>query len=58
MGKRTKQYDRLRLSTAQHKRVMLVALLLVVLCFVQGYRMRASFRTMRAFRGFRRKKTR
>ena len=36
----------------------LVALLLVVLCFVQGYRMRASFRTMRAFRGFRRKKTR
>ncbi|MGN0996121.1 MAG: hypothetical protein ACI4PG_04390 [Candidatus Ventricola sp.] len=35
----------------------LVTLLLVVLCFVQAYRMRASFRTMRAFRGFRKKKT-
>lgn len=34
----------------------LVALLLVALCFVQGYRMRSSFRTMRSFRGFRRKR--
>ena len=34
----------------------LVALMMVALCFVQGYRMRASFRTMRAFRGFRKKK--
>ena len=33
MGKRTKQYDRLRLSTAQHKRVMLVALLLGAAAF-------------------------
>lgn len=36
----------------------LVALLLVALCFVQGYRMRASFRTVREFRASRKKKTR
>ena len=36
--------------------LVLITALLVVLCFVQGYRMRASFRTMRSFRGFRRTK--
>ena len=33
-----------------------ITLLLVVLCFVQGYRMRSSFRTIRSFRGARKKK--
>ena len=31
MGKRTKQYDRLRLSTAQHKRVMLAVMIVGVM---------------------------
>ena len=34
MGDKAKKYDRLRLSTAQHKRVLLVALLLGVCAFV------------------------
>ena len=35
-----------------------ITLLLVVLCFVQAYRMRSSFRTIRAYRAERRKKER
>ena len=33
-----------------------ITLLLVVLCFVQGYRMRSSFRTIRSYRAARRKR--
>ena len=34
MGKRAKQYDRLRLNSGQHRRIMLMALLLGMLAFV------------------------
>lgn len=33
-----------------------VSMLLLLLCAVQSYRMRSSYRTMRSFRGFRKKK--
>lgn len=36
----------------------IVSLLLIVLCIVQAYRMRRSFRTMRNFKGRRKKKAR
>ena len=35
-----------------------VTVLLVVLCFVQAFRMRSSFRTIRSFKGSRKKKRR
>ena len=35
-----------------------VTVLLVLLCFVQAFRMRSSFRTIRSFKGSRKKKRR
>ena len=36
--------------------LVIVTILLIALCFVQRYKMRSSFRTIKSTRGFRRKK--
>ena len=36
--------------------LVIVSVLLVLLCCIQAYRMRKSFRTIKAFRGMRKKK--
>ena len=38
--------------------LVIVSILLVLLCCLQAYRMRKSFRTMKAFRGLRKKNSR
>ena len=38
--------------------LVIVTILLIALCFVQRYKMRSSFRTIKSTKGFRRKKKR
>lgn len=38
--------------------LVIITILLVLLCFVQAFKMRSSFRTIHAFKGYRKKKKR